>query len=178
MTESIDDDSNITLYHYDSSNGDLLSETDGAFTSVAETTTYTWSAGLLLTETDPRGLTTSYGYDSDRRLNQLRKARPSAMQHTTTTYDSLGQRPNHARTPGGLVTTTIFDARNELISQINPAGDRTTMLYDAAGLVTASIDALVHTTSMAYDQRGFLTSTTDPTLATYQDFYDANGNVV
>ena len=82
-------------------------------------------AGNKLTETDPRGNTTTFAYDNANRL-----------------VSTTGPDPDGAGPLAAPVTTNTYDANGNLASTVEPRGNaaganpddyRTTYTYDAAG---------------------------------------------
>lgn len=105
-------------------------------------TIYTYDkAGNLVTVEDPKGNTTTYGYDAQSRQIWVRDAVNSQnMSHQAETeYDFAGNK----------VLTRTWDANNNACV--------TTYVYNNYGKLTRVTDALDHTTSYFYDRAGNMT---------------------
>ena len=92
--------------------------------NAVSTFTYDTTAGRnnLLSETNPRGHTTTYEYDAHSNLVK----RTDALSH---------------------VTTWSYDGQGQLVSTTDAASHTTTYGYDAYGYRTSVTDALGHTTT-------------------------------
>jgi RHS repeat-associated protein len=162
VTQTTDQDSNVTDNTYDPATGDLLSTTVAAGTSVAATTLYHWSNGLLTEMIDPVHDTISYTYDAHRRQLTEEHFNPDGtlVSDSTLGYDPAGN--VQTQTDGdGFITTFGTDRVNQLTETIDADGNTTSQAYDASGLLTESIDGRGVVSANAYDQRGLLTSSTE-----------------
>ncbi len=114
------------------------------------TTTFAYdqSGLLLISKTDPDGLSTEYDYDAYGRLIQV-------------THPSLGV--------NGIQYT--YDTQGNRTSSTDPLGNTTTYAYDARGNMTSTTNALNQTTTMTYDDEGRVISVTDPLNNTTQYDY-------
>jgi RHS repeat-associated protein len=99
--------------------------------------------------TNPRGYTTTYGYDA-------------ANRRTTVT---------DAGSPAGTVTFG-YDRAGRTTSVTNPRGYATTYGYDELGNVLTETDPLDRTRESAYDLAGLLTQTTDARGVVIKYVYD------
>jgi RHS repeat-associated protein len=181
VTFEEDPDGGITTQVIDPNTGDVLQVVDPD----QDKTTYVWSNGLLMSTTDPRGLTTTYAYDSDRRLIMTEDPDGNIEE---TTYDAAGNVATETEIPGPQtggptrVTQFVYDARDQLVSETDPALDTTTYQYDAYGDVVATTDGRGIVTMDVYDQRGLEVSeteaygTTEARTTTYD--YDAAENLI
>jgi RHS repeat-associated protein len=171
VLQKIDPDGNVTEYSYDpvfhfvtliqqevsgtlfdttsniyNQSGDLISTTDPD----GNTTTYQWSGSLMVAMTDPAGWTTYYGYDP----TTLRQVSISTSDGTATkSYDVAGNVSQSWDNLGNL-TLTIYNGRNELVSQRNPMGDIVNHAYDAAGLETGTQDGMGYWNVTTYGPLG------------------------
>jgi len=150
---------------------------------VARTTTTSFdSVGNTLSVVNPRGITTSYGYDLLNRQITRMDAFGSGLQRTlTTTFDAVG---NTLSVTNGLGVTSSFgyDALNRRITQLDAFGTglqrATTMAYDPADNLTTSTDALGFITTFDYDALDRRVSITNPDGGVSSTIYDPNSNVV
>jgi RHS repeat-associated protein len=171
----------VTRFIIDPKTGHVVETIDAD----GDVTTESWSNGLLLgaTEshavTDTSNHTTTYEYDSKRRL--IETTDPDGNS-TSTTYDANGN-PATETDARGKIINTQFNALNQLVSRTEPGvSSPTTTQYDAIGNVTRVTDPRGIVTLSTYDQRGLLVSTTvasgTPAAATTSFTYDAAKNVV
>jgi RHS repeat-associated protein len=137
---------------YDPATGDLLTHTD----AMGNTTTNTWSNGLLVKVVTPAGTSTTT-YDSARRpkVTYDNTGAPTFYSYDVTgalssTTDALGH-----------VTKTAFNNRRMLVKTTDPSQGVTTETYTAAGFLSGETNPRGFTMSIGYDQRGLITSTTD-----------------
>jgi RHS repeat-associated protein len=171
LTESIDGDGVISAYNtYDPTTGDLLSSTD----AMGNTVHYTWSAGLLQTVKDARGLTSEYFYDGERR----QVAALDNLGLPTFYYYDLNGNPYATQDAIYRVNYTIYSPRNLLLETVDAEDAPTFDSYNAYGEQTAEMNARGYTRTTTYDQRGFVTSATDWMGNPSNSFYDAAGNLV
>ncbi|CAL9370391.1 hypothetical protein SUDANB151_00836 [Streptomyces sp. enrichment culture] len=171
---------------------------------LGKTTSYAYDAdGNLLSHTSPLGHKASWTYDADGRQVTVVDPRGNATgadpaKYTTVYgYDPAGN-PTTVTDPLGGVTTTTYDAANNIVGQTDaderatvygyddldrltgvtaPSGAVTTYGYDAAGNVTIRTDANGHVTTYGYDAAHRLTSVTDPLERATGYGYDADGNL-
>ncbi|HWE55247.1 MAG TPA: DUF6531 domain-containing protein, partial [Acidimicrobiales bacterium] len=131
------------------------------------------SSGLLSTQTNADGDTTSYTYDSSGNNTSI----TDALGRTTTmTY--TGHNLMSKTDPLGHTTTYSYDPSGQLVSVTDPLGHVTVQnTYLADGLLHRTTDALDNTTTYAYDQNGNRTSVTDPLGNVSTSSYDPAGRV-
>ena len=127
--------------------------------------------------TAPDGSTTSYGYDTLNRLNNLANSWAGSFGFG---YDALSRRTQLTR-PNGINTNYSYDSVSHLLSVLHQAGNTTldgaSYTYDPAGNRTAKTNYLNSVTSnYSYDPLYELTQVTQgsSTIETYS--YDAVGN--
>ncbi|MBL7495115.1 RHS repeat protein, partial [Frankia sp. CNm7] len=154
--------------------------------------------GLLLTHTDPRGKTTTFGYDVKGDLR--REQDPAGLVHTYT-YDELGRQVTSTEIsdtfPAGLTTTTAYTKLGWVAQVTQPGVENlitsvvhtpvTTNSYDANGnliQVTVSDSTggdTARVTEYSYDDADREIYRTDGAgsfpWSTYATTYDPNGNV-
>lgn len=152
-------DGNPTKYTHDGSTHQLTTITPPTGTSLkAQSFTYD-DFGRVKTQTDGRGNTTTYGYDSDDRTTSI--AFSDGTQTVANTFDGNGNQTQQV-SAGGTITKS-YDQQNRLIATQNTAGGgQVQYSYDLAGNTATVVDA--HgTVSHDYDPANALTSTTYPT---------------
>ena len=170
---------------------------------------------VMLTDRDPRSASdtdntylTTYAYNSLGRLTSVTtppvagfgSGRATTYAYTDGTDSTGGYNgavppkglQYQETSPGGAVTTTLYDSNGDIAEIINPDGLQTTYVYDGVGRVTAQSvvsDSYPSglTTSYAYNADGQVVTQTDPpvtdrvTGATHTaqttTVYDADGNV-
>ena len=202
ITKITDLSGNNYIYSYDAS-GNLQSVQYPGLTA-AETYSYATDHSLL-TETDPRGNTSTAVYYSSANDggNSLLDGRlfsiTDTMQNTTNfsytlssntttttlpdggvqtrTDDSFGK-PLSVTDPLNRTTTYTYDAKENVISMVDPLQNpATTYTYDANGFQTSIHDPLGHTSTKTYNQfGGVLTATDAANTNTQTTTYDANFN--
>jgi RHS repeat-associated protein len=158
--------------------GQLSSETD----ALGKETSYAYDQlGDLTSETDPDGGVTSYTYDSD--SEQLSQTSPTGAQ-TQKTYDFLGRDSTSTQveryTGSGTTPYTThftYGTNGWLATSQTPGGAVTSRLYDAAGGLTQVTDPATNVTKYAYDDFGRQTGTTNPDSTSSTTAYDASGDV-
>ena len=153
--------------------------------------------GMLASETDAAGLTTSHSYV----LFVAGDVQSGVRTHATTRLTAPSWLPGGAMASAALVTATEeFDIRGNLVSTTDALGVTTlreydqqdrlvretgpggrllgTYAYDPRGPVSAVTDAAGAATAFAYDQDGNLVSTTDALGGVVRHEYDARGRRV
>ena len=111
------------------------------------------AGGLILSETDAAGFTTSYAYyganETEGRLDQLKSVTRGGLQVAQYKYDQFGN-IDRVTDQFGIVTDYAYDALGRLLSVLygwtDQAGDSLTSeshQYDAVGSVVEDRDALV-----------------------------------
>jgi RHS repeat-associated protein len=153
--------------------------------------------GMLASETDAAGLTTSHSYV----LFVAGDVQSGVRTHATTRLTAPSWLPGGAMASAALVTATEeFDIRGNLVSTTDALGVTTlreydqqdrlvretgpggrllgTYAYDPRGPVSAVTDASGAATAFAYDQDGNLVSATDALGGVVRHEYDARGRRV
>jgi RHS repeat-associated protein len=175
-------DGNVTVFAY--KNLEVQSETRGAGTSQAATTSYTYDPVTLglASVTDPDGNTTTSTYDSQGNL--LTETDPLGRT-TTYTYNGFDE-PTSVTDPSGVTTTYTYDANGNLLRTSRPltsTGQAATVSLtygDSAhpGDVTAITNADGNTWTMAYDADGNQVRVTDPAGDTTTSTYGGLGQLI
>ncbi len=152
-----------TTYSYDAQNRQIGSTADNG-RSTSRTLTCT---GDVLTETDENGVTTTYSYDSARRLlESIRAEVTDAATGATITPETI--------------TSYTYDAAGRTLTTRRDVGPLTTLEsteYDLLGRVTKQTDALGRITQTSYSADGLTTTVTTPTGATLITTRNTDGSV-
>lgn len=204
------DDTYKTSFTYDTA-GNRLTETSPPISAFPSGTTRTWTytdgtetgyggvgtvpAGLVATETDARGNTTTYTYDDQ---GDLRETVDRAGLKTVFDHDELGRVVSETvysdSFPAGVTTTYGYDQVGNLTAETGPAATnpisgvdhqaKTVHVYDRNDRRTSTtVEDLTggdtpRTTNFAYDDADRLTTTTDPEGGSTVREYDQAGNVI
>jgi RHS repeat-associated protein len=172
---------NVTTFDYQ--NLEVQSETRGAGTPQAATTSYTYDPVTLglASVTDPDGHATTATYNSQGDV--LTQADPLGRT-TMYTYNSLNQ-VTSVTDPSGVTTTYTYDADGNLLSTSRPLTSTSqaaavSLSYGDAhpGDVTAITDADGNTWKMAYDADGDQVRVTDPDGDTTTSSYSSIGELL
>ncbi|MBI3687533.1 MAG: discoidin domain-containing protein, partial [Actinobacteria bacterium] len=170
----------------------------GGTTASSQAVTTTWvrdQRGLPTAMTDPNGNVTTYSNDEAGHpavttaptVNVESGGGAAVALHpvTSTGYNTFGE-PVEAADPNGNVTTTVYDANGNAVSQTlpayTPAGSATPITattvrsYDRVGNVVSVSDPLAQATTYLYDQLGDLVRVTSPAGGTTSSVYDTNGD--
>ncbi len=133
-----------------------------------------YAGNVLIRETDPLGNETRYGYDKDLNRFVTADARGNA---TTSVYDARGNvTKTISPSPFAYVTTSTYDANDNLLTQTNGRGKTTTNVYNAQDQLVTSTDAIGGVTSYTYTAKGQIQTATNPRgkITTYA--YNAAGD--
>ncbi|MBN1930451.1 MAG: PASTA domain-containing protein, partial [Desulfobacterales bacterium] len=139
--------------------------------------------GHLIAITDAKGGRIEIEYDLGSNTEIVRDKRGNP---TIYEYDINGnvvqktEFPEVNGTPQAVVTSYVYDANNNLISQTKPNGSITEFTYSAKDeLLTKTIDAggLNLSTIYTYDSAGRVLTVTDPIGNVVTNTYDSNGNL-
>ncbi|MQY13444.1 hypothetical protein SRB5_35920 [Streptomyces sp. RB5] len=159
---------------------------------------YGYTAGNLTSVTKPSGATTTFVYDTDRRVtawidsNDRRYDYAYDTDHRVvaeggeaghfqltlaygTPDPSTGHRTTALTTAAGHTTRHLIDANSRILRTTDPLGHTTTFTHDTRGRPLTHTDALGHTTSFTYDEDGHLTTVTRPDGTTLTTTYNAQG---
>jgi len=140
--------------------------------------------GFLLSRTDPMGYVTAYGYDEEKRVQEVMdpEGRIRAI-----LYDSAQSISRVREKDGGIWIYTYDPTLGVLREKIDPLGGRTVLEYDSNRNLLSATDPNGNMTRYAYDGYGNVTSVTDPlgnvSSFTYNGLHkvtsitDAKGNV-
>ncbi len=122
---------------------------------------------------DPRGKTTTFAYDTLRRLTTVD---PPAGGNTTYAYNTLDDRTSMTNGNGRTWSYT-YDAARNLLTETDPRNNVTAYLYDAVGNRTRATDPKNFATNFTYDTRDRITGITDSLSQATIYLYDAVGNL-
>ncbi|MFI5676910.1 LamG-like jellyroll fold domain-containing protein [Streptomyces cellulosae] len=163
-----------------------------------QTTKYTYDKrGLPTSMTDAEQHTTDYAYDEAGNLAVTTapavQAEPDGTTAapvrpvTTSGFNTFGEAVEE-QDPNGLVTTTVYDAEGDKVSETlppyTPAGasspdaGTTVWTYDSEGNQTSVTTPGGRTSSSLYDQMGNVAQITAPDGSTTHAVYDADGEMV
>ncbi|HVV75238.1 MAG TPA: RHS repeat-associated core domain-containing protein [Mycobacteriales bacterium] len=180
-TTVIDPRGDATTYDY--VDGLKQSQTTGAGTPDAATTTYTYDPNLFapIQVTDPDGHISKYSYDT---AGNLLTATDPLGRITTYTYDSLDD-VTSVTDATGVTSTYTYDGNGNLTGESTPLAGSAPPQVQATGYtygdshhpgdLTAVTDPDGNTWTYAYDASGDLTSATTPLGKTTTYGYDAVG---
>jgi RHS repeat-associated protein len=170
--------------------GDLTTYTDAR----GGVTAYTYDdKHRVLAVTDPEGITfTTNEYDEWGRVTGQTNGSGAVMtlrygDVRTDEVDPLGNRRLYfydrhrllvgEQDPLGYRTSTVYDARDNVLSYTDARGNLSTFSYDQRGNPTGITDPLDHSTALVYDAQDNLTSLTDALSRTTRFGYDAHRNL-
>jgi RHS repeat-associated protein len=163
-----DDLGNTTQFAYTA--GDLVSITD----PVGNVTTRSLdSAGRLATLTNPLGQRTSYDYDV---FNHVTRITDALNGLTRFTYDANGNL--HSVTDArGSVTAYAYDNMDRVASRTDPLGRSESSTYDLNGNLASSTDRRGQVTNRTYDALDRLTQVTYADGSTIAYGWDAGNRL-
>jgi RHS repeat-associated protein len=182
ITQITDLNGNNYTYSYDGS-GNLQSVQYPGLTA-AETYTYA-SDHSMLTETDPRGNTSSAVYYSSANDggNSLLDGRLFSITDTTgnTWSYTYNLSTNTTTTTNPDTTGTVVrtdDSFGKPLSITDPLNRKTTYVYDSSENLVSMTDPLNNTTTYTYNANGFQTSVKQPGLPASSKTYNPYGGVL
>ena len=127
----------------------------------------------LVSHTDARGATTSYGYDAAGNRVSVTNAAGDTRRLTYDANGSLVSRTDF----GGHETRYAYDARGFRTAVVAPDGGVTNVTRDAVGRVTSRTDPLGNTYRYEYDAVDNLVRLVDPLGGETTARYDAQGTL-
>jgi YD repeat-containing protein len=119
--------------------------------------------GLILSSTDPVGVTTSFTNDSN--------GNPLSSQYNLHLNIGLP-----AATVVAVATHKTYDINNNVLTDTDALGNTTSYTYDQNDKQTSVTDPQGHVTQYRYDDNENLIQTIYPDGSSTQSSYDANGN--
>jgi RHS repeat-associated protein len=131
--------------------------------------------GRPTTKTDPSGRKLTFTYDSG--SGQLVKVVDALGRTSTIEYDSVHVLPVKSTSPGGSITSHVYDADGNEIQRIDPVGAKTTYTYDAGGRQTSATDALGRKSTISYRADGVVRKITGPDGVAWNMVADSDGRV-
>lgn len=155
-----------TAYAYDANN--FLSQITSPSLG---NTLYTWSNGLLTSETDQGTQTVQeFTYGKYEQLTQA-KLNGTVVQRSFFRLDSL--LPDSTLGEDSSMTRFTYDGRGRILSIVDGQNHATSMAYETSGaLNTQSVTVNGHTTTYAHDAYGRVQSSTDPSGRVAAAAYD------
>ncbi len=179
----------LTTKHTYDSEGHVLSTTDPE----GHVNTNTWDGSDLAAQTDARGHTIKYEYNSAGELTGVigpdgakeiavtrdGEGKPTRIEHAgagtyTYEYDGHGH-PTQITSPAGVTEKIGYDANGYPATITGGAGQVTHLTYSPSGQLSEEVSPTGAKTSFGYDADGNLTSVTDPRGDTTEFTYDAFG---
>lgn len=151
--------------------------------------------GLLLTETDPLGLSTAYDYDARGKLLQmttpagrvttyeyddlglLAATTDAAFSRATADYDDLGRRVAFSFPENRNTFTFEYDLLDRLVARRDALGNTLSQDYDERGLVSTITNGRRQAIELEYDVAGRMTAMRLPERDIVHEL-DENGNIV
>jgi len=159
-----------TGYTYDSLGNTLSTTVTDASSSVARTTSWTYTGqGLPATETDPTGVVTRiYAYYPS---TSFSGTAPNETGHTAGDLQSITNAASH------VTQFTLYDRAGRVKQMVDPNGVVTEIAYTPRGGISSTTvtpsGGTARTTSYTYDNVGQLTGATLPDSTTMSYSYDA-----
>ncbi|MGN2272065.1 RHS repeat-associated core domain-containing protein [Priestia megaterium] len=156
---------------------------------------YKYRNGLVASEIDPSGVTTSYQYDNVGRAieqkvgnqkpikttydngDQIIRLTDGLGNNASMSYDSRGNKTSETDYKGNK-TTYEYNANGKLVAQTNAAGQKTRYEYDGEDRLLKQIAPNGSITTFTYDAQGQLVSTRNALGNNTITEYDAVGNVI
>ena len=116
-----------------------------------------WDWLLVQTVAHANGTTTTYEYDSNRRVTRI--VNEPGNRATSYTYDVEGNRTSMTNVEGNTWYYT-YDAYGRLVKTEDPTSATTEIAYNTVGQVTVTTNSEGRATVREYDSDGRLTSVT------------------
>ncbi len=138
------------------------------------------TAGNINSVTDPRGNTTAFIFDNERRLTQRQECTPFDF-ITNFYYDDNGNQTSIQRQTGDIahpyqIYSFGYLANNTLATTTDPLGYQTNFVYNANNWLIKKIDAENRTWQYSFDPLGRISIATDPLgNASQTNTYTSNG---
>ena len=141
------------------------------------TLTYGYNLALITSFTEALNRTTSYSYDSSRRLTGIRW--PSSLSDNIIIGYDASDRISSFNRGFGTWNYAYADAGDNRTTTVTVPGgaQQTAVSTISTGLISSVSNALGRTTSYQYDDKQRMTRTTGPEGDYVQYAYDARGNV-
>jgi RHS repeat-associated protein len=144
---------------------------DNATGTALRTNAYTWTNGLVLTHTDPRGAVTTNNYDALSRMTQT----SDGLGTITYTYNNLDLIKTVDRM--GFTRSNLFDPLRRLVRSADALNNKTSYRYCSCGSLSYATNALGEVMQFAYDKAGRLTTTFHPDGYNVTNTFDPMGVV-
>ncbi|MDQ5933429.1 MAG: hypothetical protein QG574_727 [Cyanobacteriota bacterium erpe_2018_sw_21hr_WHONDRS-SW48-000092_B_bin.40] len=183
MLTKTDETGIVTKWTYDATTEKLLSVVaDFGVGRLNLTGSFGYDAvGNLNSVTDPRSNTTTFQFDSLRRMTQKTESAPFSYV-SKFTFDDNGNLTKQERQTGGTPAwqtySWTYSAGNERLTAVDPASKTTTWTFDGKDRVQTMTDAQSRLWQYAYDANDRISTVTDPTsTVTETRTYSANGRL-
>jgi RHS repeat-associated protein len=170
---SITHPSGLFTTNFYGSNGRLAStvDKDDAGGTALRTNAYTWTNGLVLTHTDPRGTITTNTYDVFGRLVQVN----DGLGVATFAYNKLDLIKTVDRM--GFTRSNLYNSFREVLRSVDARGFTNSYDYCNCGSLDSSTDRSGNTTTFNYDYAGRLLKTTRPGGSWVSNFWNSMGEL-
>jgi RHS repeat-associated protein len=164
--------------------GNMLTRTAPAPLSYVESWTYDLRNNPL-TYVDPRGITTTYTYDTAGRVASVSRPAPTGNAVTGYVWNADGTLAS-TTDPRGAVTSFVYEANGNMLSSTDQLGNKTSYTYDTAGRVLTVVEprgnvvgatAAQFTTTYTYDANGNVLTVKDALARVTTNVYDNAGNL-
>ncbi|MFC1858852.1 RHS repeat-associated core domain-containing protein [Thermodesulfobacteriota bacterium] len=163
----------VTEYYMNSTGNVVKVVNDVGGLNITATQTYDKNMNLI-SETDPKGNTTSFTYDAEGNLLTLTDAKGNV---TTFTYEPVFNQIAGSEDALGTINSFEYDSKGNLTKITDALGNETSFTYDTNGDLLTTTDANDHTTNFSYNAYGSILSITDA-LGNRTDLsYDPVGNI-
>jgi RHS repeat-associated protein len=162
----------VTAYTYDTTNGSLTAVVEQSAGQNFRTNSYTYTNGLVLTHTDPRGLIVTNAYDALGRL--IRRSYFDGF--VTNVYDKLDLVRVQDRM--GFASRFEYDGFRQLIRSIDANSNTNAYQYCDCGSLNSMTDPLGNTNSFTYDNAGRRTRVTHPGSSFLDSTYDIANRLI
>ncbi len=175
----------VTLYAYDSTTEKRLSMTkdSGGTGHLNLLTQYGYDyVGNVTAITDPRGNTTAFGYDNERR--RIQRTEPAPFSYVTNWgYSEIGLCTSSQRQTGDAgnpyQTWNIeYSASNRITTITDPSGYSSSFAFDTLDRLQSQTDAEGRTWQFSYDELSRVSTVTDPLLNVSQTITYTNNGLV
>jgi len=135
------------------------------------------SRGLVLTETDENGKTTTFSYDAHGNVETITDPEGHVTQFTRDASGNILTMTEGVGTPEVRTRTFTYDSLNRLTSATDGTSAVTQFAYDAAGNLSTTTLPTGEQETRTYDPRERVVTIDDPLRGVTMFSYDGNGNL-